>query len=82
MTLPCKACGKTFLDTDPVIVFSQKRFHIPCFNCHTCGKQIPSSAEAYDAKGWPYCIGKCATDASYDLCKGCNNPLKEGNRPI
>jgi len=76
LALPCRGCGGSFRENDVnVVAFEKRRFHLGCFKCNACKKQLNGEEEAMPVRELPYCIDTCYKKAAQTLCGGCGEPI-------
>jgi len=73
--MPCRKCGDGFRDTDQILLFEGRRFHLACFTCNSCGKSPTSPDEMKSVRDLPYCSKTCWNEAVKTKCGGCGEAL-------
>ncbi|KAM4874582.1 zyxin [Thomomys bottae] len=70
----CGQCQNPLIRAEPAVRAMNKLFHLSCFICHKCSKQLQGQ-QFYNVEGSPYCEG-CYTN-TLEKCNSCQKPITE-----
>ncbi|KAM5255613.1 zyxin isoform 2-T2 [Ctenodactylus gundi] len=70
----CGRCHEPLARAQPAVRALGQLFHITCFTCHQCEKQLQGQ-QFYSLAGSPYCEG-CYTD-TLEKCNTCGQPITD-----
>ncbi|XP_004382419.1 zyxin [Trichechus manatus latirostris] len=70
----CGRCCQPLARAQPVVRALGQLFHITCFICHQCSRQLQGQ-QFYSLEGSPYCEG-CYTE-TLEKCSTCGQPITE-----